>query len=69
MSERPLTLALPKGRLLRPALDLLRRAGLDGVPADESRRLIFTDPAHGLRFLFLKQLPMVKGTTLHLRIL
>jgi hypothetical protein len=53
-ASRPLTLALPKGRLLRPALDLLRRAGLDGVPADESRRLIFSDPAHGLRYLFLK---------------
>jgi ATP phosphoribosyltransferase len=51
---RPLTLALPKGRLLRPALELLRRAGLDGIPADESRRLIFTDPARGLRLLFLK---------------
>ncbi len=53
-ASRPLTLALPKGRLLRPALDLLRRAGLAGVPADESRRLIFSDPAHGLRYLFLK---------------
>ncbi len=53
-AERPLTLALPKGRLLRPALELLRRAGVDGLPAGESRRLIFTDPARGLRVLFLK---------------
>ena len=30
MSE-PLTLALPKGRLLEPALDLLREIGVDGV--------------------------------------
>jgi ATP phosphoribosyltransferase len=51
---RPLTLALPKGRLLRPALDLLRRAGVEGVPADESRRLLFIDMSGRLRFLILK---------------
>ncbi len=50
----PLTLALPKGRLLRPALDLLRRAGVEGVPADESRRLLFTTSAARLRLLILK---------------
>jgi ATP phosphoribosyltransferase len=48
-----LTLALPKGRLLDPALDLLRELGVEGVDA-ESRRLIFTDPERGLRLLFLK---------------
>jgi ATP phosphoribosyltransferase len=48
-----LTLALPKGRLLDPALDLLRELGVEGVDA-ESRRLIFTDPHRGLRLLFLK---------------
>jgi len=52
MSER-LTLALPKGRLLDGALGLLRDIGMDGIDAD-SRRLIFTDPARGLRLLFLK---------------
>ena len=52
--SRPLTLALPKGRLLRPALDLLRRAGLEGLPADESRKLLFTDSAERLRVLILK---------------
>ena len=52
MKER-LTLALPKGRLLDAALELLRDLGVDGVDAD-SRRLIFTDPARGLRLLFLK---------------
>ena len=51
---RPLTLALPKGRLLRPALDLLRRAGMDGIPADESRRLLVTATGGRLRFLILK---------------
>jgi ATP phosphoribosyltransferase len=54
LPSRSLTLALPKGRLFAPTLDLLRRVGLDGVPADDSRRLIFTDPARGLRVLILK---------------
>jgi len=51
--KKVLTLALPKGRLLRPALDILRSMGLDGVEAD-SRKLIFSDEKHGLRFLILK---------------
>lgn len=53
MPVRPLTLALPKGRLLRPSLDLLRRVGVEGVP-DDSRRLLFTDPTGRLRLLVLK---------------
>ena len=48
-----LTLALPKGRLLEPALGLLRELGVQGVDGD-SRRLIFTDAERGLRLLFLK---------------
>jgi ATP phosphoribosyltransferase len=51
--KKLLTLALPKGRLLGPALDILRSMGLDGVEAD-SRKLIFSDEKHGLRFLILK---------------
>jgi ATP phosphoribosyltransferase len=50
---RRLTLALPKGRLLDAALDLLRELGVEGVDA-ESRRLIFDDERRGLRLLFLK---------------
>jgi len=53
MTQRPLTLALPKGRLLKPALELLRRMGLDGVDA-ASRKLIFVDERSGLRVLILK---------------
>src|SRR5262249_27405985 len=53
---RPLTLALPKGRLLRPALELLRRTGFEGLPEDESRRLLFTDATGRLRPLILKPL-------------
>ncbi len=52
MKER-LTLALPKGRLLDPALALLAELGVSGVDA-ESRKLIFTDARRGLRVLFLK---------------
>jgi ATP phosphoribosyltransferase len=48
-----LTLALPKGRLLDPALLLLREVGVDGVDLD-SRRLIFVDDARRLRLIFLK---------------
>jgi ATP phosphoribosyltransferase len=48
-----LTLALPKGRLLDPAHDLLRELGVEGVD-EESRRLIFEDAAHGLKLLLLK---------------
>lgn len=52
MSDR-LTLALPKGRLLDDALELLREVGVEGVDQD-SRRLIFDDPRQSLRLLFLK---------------
>ena len=52
MSE--ITLALPKGRLFRPAIELLRKMGLDGLPAEETRRLVFTDQGRRLRFLALK---------------
>ena len=48
-----LTLALPKGRLLDPALALLRELGVEGVDG-ESRKLIFSDEPHGLRLLLLK---------------
>jgi ATP phosphoribosyltransferase len=48
-----LTLALPKGRLLDPALALLGGMGVKGLEAD-SRRLLLVDEAFGLRFIFLK---------------
>lgn len=48
-----LTLALPKGRLLDPALALLSGMGISGVEAD-SRRLLMTSEAAGLRFILLK---------------
>jgi len=48
-----LTLALPKGRLLDPALDLLRELGVTSVDPD-SRKLIFRDPGRDLEILLLK---------------
>ena len=48
-----LTLALPKGRLLDPALALLAGMGVRGIEPD-SRRLLASDPAAGLRFILLK---------------
>jgi ATP phosphoribosyltransferase len=48
-----LTLALPKGRLLDPALTLLAGMGIRGFEPD-SRRLLLTDEAAGLRFILLK---------------
>jgi ATP phosphoribosyltransferase len=49
----PLTLALPKGRLLDPALALLGAMGVKGLRPD-SRRLLLTDEAMNLRFILLK---------------
>ncbi|HLC42436.1 MAG TPA: ATP phosphoribosyltransferase [Methylomirabilota bacterium] len=54
--KQTLTLALPKGRLFKPAVELLRRIGLDGIPEEESRSLIWKSEATGLRLLILKPL-------------
>lgn len=53
--ERPLTLAVPKGRVLTQLAPLLRSIGVDttDVLADD-RRLVRQDPVTGLRFLLLK---------------
>jgi len=48
-----LTFALPKGRLLDPALQLLSSMGVQGLEAD-TRRLLLTDAERDLRFIFLK---------------
>ena len=53
--KQQLTLALPKGRLFRPAVELLRKIGIDGIE-EESRSLIWKSEATGLRLLILKPL-------------
>jgi ATP phosphoribosyltransferase len=49
----PLTVALPKGRLLDPALQLLSSIGIKGLEAD-TRRLLLTDTERDVRVIFLK---------------
>ena len=49
----PLTLALPKGRLLDPTLQLLSAMGIQGLESD-TRRLLLADATRDLRFIFLK---------------
>jgi ATP phosphoribosyltransferase len=49
-----LTLALPKGRLLEPALSLLAGVGIEGLGADFGRRLLLVDAERDLRFILLK---------------
>lgn len=52
---RPLTLAVPKGRVLRQLVPLLRRAGFDTARLeDDDRRLIRESTQGGLRFILLK---------------
>ncbi len=51
----PLTIALPKGRLFDPALDLCRILGMDVRAAHNgSRKLIIDDAARNVRLLLLK---------------
>src|SRR5438105_15902997 len=49
----PLTLALTKGRLLDPTLQLLSAMGIQGLEAD-TRKLLLADAERDLRFIFLK---------------
>ena len=48
-----LTVALPKGRLLDPTLQLLSAMGIQGLEAD-TRKLLLADAQRDLRFIFLK---------------
>jgi ATP phosphoribosyltransferase len=55
--KRPLTLALPRGRIREEALDLFKRAGVNLGPAAEKqagRRLIIDVPAEELRVLIVR---------------
>jgi len=52
---RPITIAVPKGRILASLCGLIERAGLDASPLRANdRRLVRDDPAAGLRYLLLK---------------
>lgn len=53
----PLTLAVPKGRILKSLLSLLEGAGLDcHALRQDSRRLVIHDEAQGVRFILAKPL-------------
>jgi ATP phosphoribosyltransferase len=55
LSPSPLTIALPKGRVLRAVAPLLVRAGADAAALlSDDRSLVREMPAAGLRFLLLK---------------
>ncbi len=56
-SSRPLTIAMPRGRILEEALVLFARAGWDLGAADKARagrRLVIAIPEHGLRVLIVR---------------
>jgi ATP phosphoribosyltransferase len=56
-ASRPLTLALPRGRILDEALPLFARAGVDLGAAEKARagrRLIIPIPEHGLKVLIVR---------------
>ncbi|MCR4442570.1 MAG: ATP phosphoribosyltransferase [Peptococcaceae bacterium] len=53
--EYRLTIALPKGKLFRPAADLLGKAGLNtGHLSDEARTLVFEDEGNRVRFIICR---------------
>jgi ATP phosphoribosyltransferase len=55
VTERPLTIAVPKGRVLKKLVALLGRAGIDASSLEaDDRRLIRTADGGALRFLLLK---------------
>ena len=54
--KRYLTVALTKGRLAKNALALFARAGIhpEGIDDPHSRKLLFTDEEHAMRFFLAK---------------
>jgi ATP phosphoribosyltransferase len=53
--NQTVTVAIPKGRILKPLSLILSRAGVDpDVLLSSNRKLIRKDPATGIRFLLLK---------------
>ncbi len=54
-NDKLLTIALPKGRIMKETLKLLERAGIDtSFVSSTDRRLIFEDPKEGLRFMIVR---------------
>ena len=62
----PLTIALPRGRILEEALVLFKRAGIDLGAADKAhagRKLIIPIPAHDMRVLIVRGPTKLAGAT------
>lgn len=54
-SIAPLTIALPKGRVMKQALKIFSKMGIEPPEViEESRKLIFENKKNGLRFLIVK---------------
>ncbi|WP_437278815.1 ATP phosphoribosyltransferase [Sorangium sp. So ce375] len=52
---KPLTIAVPKGRILKDLIPLVRRAGLDSTPLEENDRRLVRPTADGaFQYVFLK---------------
>ncbi|MGK3998032.1 ATP phosphoribosyltransferase [Sorangium sp. So ce1024] len=52
---KPLTIAVPKGRILKDLIPLVQRAGLDSTPLQENDRRLVRPTADGaIRYVFLK---------------
>lgn len=55
MSKKGITVAVPKGRNLRPTVELFKRVGIDFSEAlSESRKLIFEDSKTGARGIIVR---------------
>ena len=62
----PLTIALPRGRILDEALPLFKKAGIDLGAAEKARagrRLIIPIPEHDLRVLIVRGPTRLAGAT------
>jgi len=60
LRNRPLTVAMPKGRIMSEALELWKKAGLplpnQGDDGEDSRKLIIMSKDHRVRFILAKPL-------------
>ncbi|ELK47971.1 ATP phosphoribosyltransferase [Halobacillus sp. ACCC02827] len=58
--SKPLTIAMPKGRIYEEAAELMKRAGYElGADLDESRKLILEFPDENIRVMMAKPMDVV----------
>ncbi|MCD8491852.1 MAG: ATP phosphoribosyltransferase [Geovibrio sp.] len=58
MNEDIITVALPKGRLADETIELFVSKGItqEGVVDEESRKLVFLDEKHGMRYMLVRNM-------------